>query len=252
MSNIVTSTQNNLIKELSKLKQKKYRQENNQFLIEGYHLVEEAYNAGLLKTVFCLESCIYEDIESYIVNDKVLQKLSSLPSPQGIIGVCEFPNKNELSNRVLVLDNVQDPGNIGTLMRSALSFGFNTIIACKSADFFNDKVVRSSQGAIFKLNLISTEIEEFIRNNPDYKFYATDLKTDVYLEDELFNSQKIGIILGNEGTGVSEPILKLVNQKIKIKIQNMESLNVGVAGSIIMYEINKGVKWNGFKTSLWR
>ena len=240
MSDAITSTQNNLIKDIAKLKQKKYRQDNNRFLIEGFHLVEEAYNSGLLKMVFSIETCYYEEVDSYLVSDNVLQKLSSLPSPQGIIGVCEFPKNDKLSNRIIILDNVQDPGNIGTLMRSALSFGFTTIIAEKSVDFFNDKAIRSSQGAIFKLNLISTEIEDFIRKNLDYKYYVTDLKTDVYLENLKFNSKKIGIILGNEGTGVSEPILNLVDQKIKIKIQNMESLNVGVAGSIIMYEINKG------------
>ena len=119
MSNLITSTQNNLIKDISKLKQKKYRQDSNRFLIEGFHLVEEAYNSGLLKMVFSIEPCFYEEVESYLVNDKVLQKLSSLPSPQGIIGVCEFPTNHVLSNYILVLDNVQDPGNIGTLMRSA-------------------------------------------------------------------------------------------------------------------------------------
>jgi TrmH family RNA methyltransferase len=241
MSNTISSIQNNLIKDITKLKLKKYRQENNQFLIEGYHLVQEAYSAGLLKQIFYLEECPYKDIESYQVTETVLKKLSALPSPQGIIGVCILPVKKALSDKVLILDNVQDPGNIGTLMRSASSFGFTTIIAENSVDFFNDKVIRSSQGAVFKLNLINTEIISFLKNNRDYSFYVTDLKSDIFLEDINFTSKKIGVILGNEGMGVSQEILNLVDNKIKIKMQNMESLNVGVAGSIIMYEISKGV-----------
>lgn len=242
MLNTISSIQNNLIKDLAKLKMKKYRQENNQFLIEGYHLVQEAYNTGLLKQLFYLDECPYKDIESFQVTEKVLEKLSSLPSPQGIIGVCQLPNKQALSDKILILDNVQDPGNIGTLMRSASSFGFETIIAEKSVDFFNEKVIRSSQGAVFKLNLINAEITDFIKNNKDYVFYVTDLKSDVFLEDIDFKQKKIGLILGNEGIGVNQEILTLTDKKIKIKMQNMESLNVGVAGSIIMYEISKGAK----------
>ncbi|PKK94782.1 MAG: RNA methyltransferase [Tenericutes bacterium HGW-Tenericutes-5] len=242
MTNAISSIQNNLIKDITKLKLKKYRQESNLFLIEGYHLVEEAYNAGLLKQIFYVDECPYKDIESYQVTDNVLKKLSVLPSPQGILGVCKRPIKKALSDKVLILDNVQDPGNIGTLMRSASSFGFETIIAENSVDFFNDKVIRSSQGAVFKLNLINTEIIEFLQNNQDYSLYVTDLKANVFLEDIDLTSKRIGVILGNEGTGVNQEILNLIDNKIKIKMQNMESLNVGVAGSIIMYEISKGVK----------
>lgn len=242
MTNAISSIQNNLIKDITKLKLKKYRQESNLFLIEGYHLVEEAYNAGLLKQIFYVDECPYKDIESYQVTDNVLKKLSVLPSPQGILGVCKRPIKKALSDKVLILDNVQDPGNIGTLMRSASSFGFETIIAENSVDFFNDKVIRSSQGAVFKLNLINMEIIEFLQNNQDYSLYVTDLKANVFLEDIDLTSKRIGVILGNEGTGVNQEILNLIDNKIKIKMQNMESLNVGVAGSIIMYEISKGVK----------
>ena len=138
-----------------------------------------------------------------------------------------------------MLDNIQDPGNIGTLIRSALAFGFKSIVAKNSVDFYNDKVIRSSQGALFRVGLFNDDLVEFIRNNDDYRYLATDLNTDNYLENiEVFEG-KIALILGNEGMGVSQEVLNEVSERIKIRIKDVESLNVGVAGSIIMYEIMK-------------
>jgi len=236
---IITSSQNNLIKEAIKLKQKKYRTQEKLFLVEGYHLVEEAKNTGSLKWIFYLDDNPYTHITAYQVSESILKKLSDLPSPQGIVGVCSFPNKSLISERILLLDNVQDPGNIGTLIRSAVAFGYKTIVAENSVDFFNEKVIRSSQGAIFKLALINTNLENFIKKNKDYLFLATDLNADINLDELELNTRKIAVILGNEGQGVRKEILELVKVRFKIKIEEMESLNVSVAGSIIMYEINK-------------
>ena len=235
----IDSDKNDLIKEISKLKQKKYRNLNNQYLVEGPHLVKEALAKGVLLKVFFVSNMTFDFDNAYQVSDKVMKKLSNVDAPQGIVAVCEKRAKQELSNNILLLDNVQDPGNIGTLMRSAVAFGFETIIADNSVDFYNDKVIRSSQGAIFKINLINTNIMDFINNNLDYEYYATDLKSDKYLSDQIFTKRKIGIILGNEGQGVSEDILNNIDNRLKIQIKDMESLNVGVAGSIIMYDVFK-------------
>ncbi|MFA7076513.1 MAG: RNA methyltransferase [Candidatus Izemoplasmatales bacterium] len=235
----IDSDKNDLIKEISKLKQKKYRNLNNQYLVEGPHLVKEALAKGVLLKVFFVSNMTFDFDNAYQVSDKVMKKLSNVDAPQGIVAVCEKRPKQELSNNILLLDNVQDPGNIGTLMRSAVAFGFETIIADNSVDFYNDKVIRSSQGAIFKINLINTNIMDFINNNLDYEYYATDLKSDKYLSDQIFTKRKIGIILGNEGQGVSEDILNNIDNRLKIQIKDMESLNVGVAGSIIMYDVFK-------------
>ncbi len=158
---------------------------------------------------------------------------------QGIVAICKKPEKMGIGNKVLILDNVQDPGNIGTLIRSCAAFGFDTIIAENSVDFYNDKVIRSTQGALFKVNLISSEIGGFIDNHPDFDIYATDLKSQRYLDEMKITAKKLAIILGNEGSGVSQEILAKVNNSFKLKMSNMESLNVGVAGSIILYELSK-------------
>ena len=240
LNSIITSSQNNLIKETIKLKQKKYRLKENAFLVEGFHLVEEAHVSGVLKQVFYLENNPFTDINAFQVTETVMKKLSDLTSPPGIIGVCLILEKTTLTDKILLMDNVQDPGNIGTLIRSAVAFGFKTVLAENSVDFYNEKVIRSSQGAIFKLSLINANLTDFIKENQDYLYLATDLNAERSLSElSINNKNKIALILGNEGQGVSETILTLVKTRIKIKMEDMESLNVAVAGSIIMYDINR-------------
>ncbi|MDY0138467.1 MAG: RNA methyltransferase [Candidatus Izemoplasmatales bacterium] len=239
----IESDKNEFIKDVSKLKQKKYRNLTNQYLVEGPHLIKEALQAGVLKKLFFVNDIDFDFVDSYQVSEKVMKKLSSVESLQGIIGVCEKKSQVFLSDKILLLDNVQDPGNIGTLMRSAVAFGFNTIVADSSVDFYNDKVIRSSQGAVMKINLINMNILDFIERNPDYRYFVTDLRSNIFLEDHDLSYNKIGIILGNEGQGVSDDVIRSVSNSLKIRIQDMESLNVGVAGSIIMYEVYKrGIK----------
>jgi TrmH family RNA methyltransferase len=236
---IITSKQNNLIKEAFKLKQKKYRTLTDQFLVEGFHLVKEAYDQGLVAKIFYVEENKFANVESYQVSQNILDILTEVIATQGIVAVCNKPEIKEIGKRVLLLDNVQDPGNIGTLIRSCAAFGFSTIISENSVDYYNDKVIRSTQGALFKVNLLSGSLSDFIEENPQIKFYVTDLSSDKYLEDIDDFGSDIGIILGNEGQGVRQEIIDLVGRSFKLKMSNMESLNVGVAGSIILYELAK-------------
>jgi TrmH family RNA methyltransferase len=238
----ITSINNQLIKDCTKLKQKKFRNLNNQYLVEGHHLVNEALMAGVLNTVFFTGNIDFEFENSYQVTEDVMRKLSSVETPQGIIGVCNKVVNQKISDRVLLLDNLQDPGNIGTLIRSCAAFGFNTIIANNTVDFFNDKVIRSSQGAIFKISLINASIIDFVKGNSDYHFIATDLKAKNDLSDFSIDNEKVGLILGNEGQGISEDLLELADAKVKIRMADMESLNVAVAGSIFMYQLTLGRK----------
>lgn len=233
---------NPLVKNCVKLKQKKYRNLNNQYLVEGYHLVNEALTAGVLETVFFTESLKIDFENSYQISEEIIRKLSSVETPQGILGVCKKVVNHEISDKILLLDNLQDPGNIGTLIRSCAAFGFTTMIANNTVDFFNEKVIRSSQGAIFKIALINSSIIDFIKDHSQYHYIATDLKSDAYLDDFSVETSKVGLILGNEGQGISEEVLALADTKVKIKMANMESLNVGVAGSIFMYELTSGRK----------
>ncbi len=232
----ITSINNQLIKDTTKLHKKKYRDNTGLFLVEGYHLYEEALKVDNIETIFTTDESITGDRVVY-VTDQVLEKLTQTKNPQPVLTVCKKITANELSNKVLILEHVQDPGNLGTLMRSALAFGFNTIVLDNTVDIYNDKVIRSTQGAIFKLNIIEEDTIKFMDKHSDYKYYGTEM-FGVNLSS-VKKEEKLGIILGNEGSGVSEKVLNKTTKNITIKMVEVESLNVGVAGSIIMHHLSQ-------------
>ena len=231
----ITSVNNKLVKEITKLHQKKYRDETNLFLLEGYHLYEEAVNNGDIKYVFTTDKSVSGD-NVFFVTTPVMEKLTQTKKPQGILTVCHKLNKNEITDKVLILEKVQDPGNLGTLLRSALGFGFNTVILDNTCDLYNDKVIRSTQGNIFKLNIIEMDTIEFIKNHP-HKVFGTSMVGESL--DSIEIDGQLALVLGNEGSGVSKEVLNSTYKNVTIKT-NIESLNVGVAGSIIMHHISKG------------
>ena len=227
---MISSVDNPKIKELMKLKQGKNRKKEEKFIVEGAHLVKEAKMAGVL-----IESFSIEEKEGYtLVSESVMKKISTTDTVVREIGLCKFIDKSELADKVLILDGVQDPGNMGTLMRSACAFGFNTIFVGNGCvDIYNEKVIRSSQGAIFKLNFRFGSIVEFINSSQEIKFFGTNVVRGIPLDDVNYKG-KIGIILGNEGNGISKEVDDLMLDNIYIPMDNTESLNVAIAGSIIM------------------
>lgn len=231
----ITSVNNQLIKDTVKLHKKKNRDEANLFLMEGYHLYEEAKKYGNIKTVFTTDEFIHDDNVIH-VTEPVLEKLSQTKNPQGVLVVCEKIKPKELTNRILILERIQDPGNVGTLLRSALGFGFDTVILDNTCDLYNDKVLRSTQGNIFRLNIMFKDTLTFMRNHKEYNFYGTAMKGESL---DVIEGEKVALILGNEGSGLSELILERTTKNVTIET-NIESLNVGVAGSIIMHHINRG------------
>ena len=240
----ITSINNELIKEASKLKEKKYRDQKGLFLIEGYHLIEMA--SDLLETVFVTEKRDYDKISGvnyYLVTKEIINKLSQTINSQGIVGICHKKEEKEItSNNVLMFDNLQDPGNVGTLIRSALAFNCKDIVlSLNTVDIYNDKVIRSSQGAIFKTNIIYRDLSEEIKKlqKDGYKVYGTSLNNAKRIDDVTFSQKKV-IILGNEGNGVSGDILSITDENVYLEMnKEIDSLNVGVAGSILMYELFK-------------
>ena len=164
-------------------------------------------------------------------------KLSSLNEAKGYVAICTRKANKNLSDKILILDQVQDPGNMGTLIRTAAAFGFNTVISDNSVAFYNDNVIRSSQGAIFYLDLLEGDISKFIKANPDYSYYSTDVKTGSDVRNIKISASKIALILGNEGSGVRPEIKQLSDFNLKIPMESTESLNVGIAGGILMYEL---------------
>jgi len=141
---------------------------------------------------------------------------------------------------VLVLDNISDPTNLGTLLRSAKAFGFDSVfISNGSVDYFNDKVIRGSQGAIFKLNLLKGDIFSFLNKiKKTHQILGTNVRNGFDV-NEVNLSEKLALILGNEARGVSSEVEAIVDKNLFIKMDNTESLNVSIAGSILMYEIAK-------------
>lgn len=235
----ITSINNEFIKKISKLKEKKERYKNNEFLIEGYHLVEEAIKANVLKFVLTNNPKDRYNVETYLVTDEIIKKLSSTTTPQGIIGVCKINNNKELlGNKFLVLDNVNDPGNVGTLIRSSLGFGIDTIILSnESVDIYNEKVIRATQGGIFNINIVYGDLKKAILElkEKEVTIIGTSLQSCVNLK-EVNAFKKYAIVLGNEANGVSKEILDLTDINVRIEMkEKLESLNVAVAGSIVMY-----------------
>lgn len=238
---VVTSLDNKRIKNLSKLLIKKYRDEEGKFLVEGEHLVEEAYKAGVLLEVVKCEDYIGEyDVPTTLVTYEVIKKLSNTQSPQRIIGVCKKLDEKEIGNKVLVLEDLQDPGNLGTIIRSSVAFNVDTIIVSNNTvDIYNDKVLRSSEGMLFHINIIKRDINNILDelHNSGYTLYGTKVDGGTNIK-EIEVSEKFAVIMGNEGAGVSDDTLDKCDKYLYIPMNNnCESLNVGVATSIILYEL---------------
>lgn len=237
---IISSVKNDKIKEISKLYDKKYRKEKGLFIVEGRHLVKEAYKNNLLECVYAIKESGYKN--EVIVTDNVMKKITSLNSVPDIIGICKFKPEMEIGNKVLILDNIQDPGNLGTIIRSAVAFNIDTIVLSNdTVDLYNPKVIRATEGMMFNINIITRDLYNFIitLKNNNYKIYSTNVKNGNNLKNVL-KCNKYAIIMGNEGCGVKECLQELCDEMIYIKMNNLcESLNVGVATSIILYEFSK-------------
>ena len=233
---MITSLTNEKVKEYAKLNQNKYREEKGLFIVEGPHLVEEAKNLNLLVEVITTT----DEYEGLLVSEAVMKKISNTVHPVKVLGICKMIRKNELKDKVLVLDTISDPTNLGTLLRSAVAFGFDTVFLSNGCvDPYNDKVVRGSQGAIFKVNIIKGELLSFLEKiKKTHQILGTNVRVgkDV-CETEIL--PKMALILGNEARGMCEEANKFTDGNLFIKMHNTESLNVSVAGSILMYEISK-------------
>jgi len=230
----ITSINNAYIKELVKLKHKKYREQKRLFLIEGIHLCDEANTAGVLKQLIIRKDSTYHTSfeNTLLVSDEVMNKLSTTVSLVDVIGLCSFFDQTEkIGNKVVILDNVQDPGNVGTIIRTAIAFGYNDIfLSLDSVDLYNEKLIRSSQGAIFKANVRSVNIIDLISKlkQDDYKVYGTALDKASSLQS-FERSEQVALVFGNEGQGVSKELLNVCDDNIFIEIQGYSGRNMSLS-----------------------
>ena len=240
---LYSSIENKKIKNIKKLNIKKYRDEIGKFIIEGEHLVLEAYKNGILEEVLLEENTDMNiNVPVSYVTKNVLKYISELDNPSKIIGICKKTDKKDIGNKILILDGVQDPGNLGTIIRSSVAFNIDTIVLSEDCvDIYNSKVLRATQGMIFNINIIEENLIEFIPKliKNGYKVYGTKVNGGKSLKS-IEKSEKFAIIMGNEGNGVRTSVLDLCSDYIYIDMNNnCESLNVGVATSIILYELDK-------------
>ena len=252
---LITSKDNETIKHIRKLKEKKYRDEYGEYIVEGIKLINEAIEEKQnVKTIIVCDNCnkealnqnsMYEvaKLDCIYVDEKVFNTITEVKNPQGILAVVEKQNKEKQINFnediIVVLDDIQDPGNLGTILRTVDSVGLSQIIVSKkSGDVYNSKVVRSTMGAIFRVNVIESEnLKDTIKEIKKHKFnvISTSLDTDKGLYD--INLNKTVIVIGNEANGVSKEIQELSDIKIKIPmLGKTESLNASVATGIVLYE----------------
>ena len=240
---IYSSISNDKIKYIKKLNEKKYRDLEGLFLIEGEHLVLEAYKNKCLKTLIVEENNSFSlDIDTMKVTSNVLKYISKLDSYPKIMGVCYKKKELEIGNKVLILDGVQDPGNLGTIIRTAVAFNIDTIILGQDCvDLYNSKVIRSTQGMLFNINILVKNLFEEIQKLKElnYKIMVTNLNGGKDIKT-IEKNDKFAIIVGNEGQGVKKDIIDLSDESIYINMNSKcESLNVAVATGIILYELDK-------------
>jgi len=236
----ITSLNNDKVAYWAKLKMKKYRDIEHLFIVESEHLVEEALKKGIVKEIITTENKKY-DVPVYEVTDEIMKRISSLVTPSKVMAVCSHIMPDDIEGHVLLLDRIQDPGNLGTIIRSAVAFGFNTLIVSNdTVDVYNDKVIRSSEGMIFNINIIKDDLKKMIPvlKEKEYYIIGTDVKRGHQLHE--FKGHKCAFIIGNEGAGMNVELKELCDAFCYIPIDSKcESLNAAVASSIIMYEVSK-------------
>lgn len=241
---LYSSVNNEKIKNIKKLNTKKYRDETNLYLVEGEHLVKEAHENNVLEELILLENTnLNIDVKTSYVTKNVLNFISNLDTPNGIIGICKKKKNNLQGNKIVILEDIQDPGNLGTIIRSSVAFNVDTLVlSSNTVDLYNPKVIRATQGMLFKLNIIiENNLEELIKNlkQNNYTIYTTNVKNGNSLKT-IEKKDKVAIIMGNEGSGVSDKLNSLADKYLYIDMnKNCESLNVAVATSIILYELDK-------------
>lgn len=232
----ITSKENSKVKHAFSLHQNKYRNEFQEFLVEGYKAIELGLEKNLIKEVFTTKELhdFPNEIPQYLVNKDILNKISNATNPEGIVAIAKMPKiEKKPFKKVVYLDQISDPGNLGTIIRTALAFSYDAVILSKNTvSPFNEKAVAASKGAIFKIPVFFDDLCTFYGNQ---QIIVTTLDNDSVPLDSIKKIEKFIIVLGNESNGVSKEIVEKAHIKIKIPMSNIDSLNVAVAGGILMY-----------------
>ncbi|MGG5317102.1 TrmH family RNA methyltransferase [Enterococcus sp. AZ072] len=250
----IQSNKNPFIKEIKKLQQKKYRQQTNSYILEGFHLVQEAFNAGAeIQEVFVnprgqkewADWLAERFPEYYLVSDEILKMLADQPTPQGMAAVVSMTEDTieQFTGAWLLLDQVQDPGNVGTMIRTADAAGFSGVVLGEgTVDLYNPKTLRSMQGSHFHLAVVSRKLPELISELQSQKFtiFGTALDKNAKNYQTVDVQVDFALVMGNEGQGMRPDLLAMTDANLYIPIKGQaESLNVAVAAGILMFKLIK-------------
>lgn len=258
----ITSKDNPNIKLYQKLSSgKKYRRENGMFILEGVRLVADAIKENAeLHSVFVTESCLEklsqhgealnfpESAKVFLIPDEIGNKMSATESAQGVFAICRALDKTSFSGtiksggRYLLLHSVQDPGNLGTIIRTADAVGVDAVFLADCCDLYNPKVVRSTMGSLFRLNVSEVKFDEVFQlfEERGVPTFAAVIDTDAVSLTDCDFTQGGAVLIGNEGNGLPREVSEMCTQKLTIKMQgNVNSLNAAMAAGIIMWELMK-------------
>ena len=248
----ITSTSNETIKYFISLNDKKTRMNAKRFIVEGYHLVNEASKTNLLEAIISTDEKELKKINNvkrYLVNDAIINKIATTKNPQNILGIVKMLDHNitnlvpiikENKTKLIMLDDVNDPGNLGTIIRTAAGLGYDGIIMSpNTVDLYNEKVIRSTQGVMFKIPIIKANLQEVIKLLKKEKVFCIGTAlTNAKDVKHITKKDKFAICLGNEAKGISKEVLDNMDENVRIAMNNdVESLNVSIAAGIIMYEM---------------
>lgn len=243
MDNIITSLSNPKVKKVVELHRKKGRKQHDAYIVEGFHLIEEGIqHSALFEMIFIEEGvdCPSVDCPIYIVTTEIMNKIATTDTPQPILGVVQkkVPKKS-MNKQVIYLDDIQDPGNFGTIIRSSVAFGVTHIVASPHCvDLFDSKVVRAAQGAHFQITYDICDEKLLLEKYTGYEIIVTTLDESVPVE-QITPQENWVLVVGNEGSGVKKSIQQSADARIQIISPGMESLNVSVATGICLYELTK-------------
>lgn len=242
----ITSVNNELIKETVKLQQKKYRDKTGKFLLEGFKSIEEAYNAGLnIEYIFTIDEKKYSFLAEKVilVTEAVLKKVSTTDSAPDAIGVAfkRFFTTEDLkgTKKVVLLENIKDLGNLGTILRTSTAFGADAVVLYgkECADVYNPKCVRSSVGNLWKIPVVYIDDLDGLAVFKDFEKVATLPRAKNYLKDFEISSPML-VMFGSEADGLSEELIDFSTKQVKIEMANtVESLNLSVSCAIVLYKL---------------
>ncbi len=241
---LITSLTNKQVKYACSLKEKKFRDLENKYLIEGEHLIEMA-NPSDIECLFTTDLEFKASYPVIYITQPILEKLSFTKNPQNKIAILKkkVQTLSYDKKHYLLLDNVSDPGNVGSIIRSALAFHIDYVVLSKnSVDIYNEKVIRGSQGAFIKVPIVYANLNEVILKLQENKIpvYASCLSNDTIDLKNIESTDSFALIVGNEGQGISKEIIDLADKSIKIEHSDaIDSLNVSVATAIMLYNLLK-------------